>query len=299
MSVLVESFLANGGEAKFMESLDKTSLNDKNLLLFGGFVEEFATALEQKGINLDSLESQRNPKNPLYTFLLHPLNFNPYSNLSHFLYEVGCEEVIVALLANAFYNVYGGDFELESFVQSLDIGNLASECNLSEEELEQITRSLALQKSAILLGEDLSAHKRAQNIGRILALFCKAFPSIEMVFLESTPRDSIMLQRESIESLEELECYDGLVTYLQQKPLTEPILEVSKQFSQVGKIQEDSTIKVQFLESQKEMEAKLSHNADLKGMVGILWIPQTFDLKNDWGLNDIFCYKKVKVSKVA
>ncbi len=125
------------------------------------------------------------------------------------------------------------------------------------------------------------------------------FPSIEIIFLESTPKDSMMLQRQAIESLVQLECYDGLVAYLQQKPLVEPILEVSKQFSQVGKIQENGIIKVQFLESQKEMEAKLHHNVDLKGMVGILWIPQTFDLKNDWNLNDTFCYKKVKVSKVA
>lgn len=299
MSVLVESFLANGGGAKFIESLDKDALNGKSLLLFGGFVEEFASALKQKGINLDSLESQENPNNPFHIFLLHPLNFNPYHNLPHFLYEVGCEEVIVALLANTFYNVYGGDLELESFVQSLDIGNLASECNLSEEELEQIAQSLALQKSAILLGKDLSTHKRARNMGRILALFCKAFPSIEIVFLESAPKDSTIPQREVVESLEELESYDGLVTYVQQKSLVQPILEVSKQFIQVGKIQENSTIKVQFLESQKEMEAKLYHNADLKGMVGILWIPQTCDLKNDWDLSDEFCYKKVKVSKVA
>lgn len=299
MSILVESFLANGGEAKFIESLGKDTFKGKNLLLFGGFIEEFASVLKQKGIDLDSLESQKNPESPLYTFLLHPLNFNPYHNLPHFLYEVGCEEVIVALLASAFYNVYEGDSELKSFVQSLDIGNLASECNLSEEELEQIAQSLALQKSIILLGKDLSTHKRAQNIGRILALFCKMFPLIEIIFLESTPKDSMMLQREAIESLEELECYDGLVAYLQQKPLVEPILEVSKQFSQVGKIQENGIIKVQFLESQKEMEAKLHHNVDLKGMVGILWIPQTFDLKNDWNLNDTFCYKKVKVSKVA
>ncbi|MBD5165528.1 hypothetical protein [Helicobacter sp.] len=298
MSILVESFLANGGEAKFMESLENDILKGKNLLLFGGFVEEFASALKQKGINLSSLESQKNP-NPPYAFLLHPLNFNPYPNLSHFLYEVGCEEAIVALLANVFYNVYGGDSEVQGFVQSLDIGNLASECNLSEEELEQIARSLVLQTSVIVLGKDLSTHKRARNIGRILALFCKAFPSIEIVFLESTSKDSMIPQREAVESLEELECYDGLVAYLQQKPLTEPILEVSKQFSQVGKIQENSAIKVQFLESQKEMEAKLHHNADLKGMVGILWIPQAFDLKNDWDLNDTFCYKKVKVSKVA
>lgn len=301
MSALVESFLANGGKAHFMESLKPDALKEANLLLIGGFIRDFASVLSQKGIDLNALESKNDSKDSVdsvQAFLLHPLHFNPYPNLSHFLYEVGCEEAVVALLASIFYPICEENLELKTFVRSLDIGNLASECNLSEEELEKIAQSFAERKSVIIFGNDLNAHKRVGNIGKILALLSQAARQIEIVFLDSAPRNNIKSQAKPIESLEELESYDGLVAYLQLKSVAEPILEVSKQFCQVGKIQEDTMVKIQ-LESQKEMKAKLYNKSDLKGMVGILWIPQTFALSENWDLKGEFCYQKVKISKVA
>ncbi|WP_300955612.1 hypothetical protein, partial [Helicobacter rodentium] len=232
-------------------------------------------------------------------FLLHPLNFNPYPKILHFLYEVGCEEAIIALLVNALYDVFGGDLELKSFVKSLDVGYLASECNLAEEELEQIAQSFKAQKSLLVLGKDLNAHKRAHNIGKILALLSNALPQIEVVFLESLPKAKGDSAKAPIDALGELECYDGMVAYLQTKALKEPILEVSKQFSQVGKLQEETRVGVQLMDSQNIVEATLHQSAELKGMVGILWIPQTLNFQDFWDLNNEFCYKKVKISKVA
>ena len=92
MSALVESFLANDGKAHFIESLEKNTLKDKNILLLGGFVEEFACVLQQQGVDLKVLESQDDCEDSIQVFLLHPLNFNPYPKLLHFLYEVGCED---------------------------------------------------------------------------------------------------------------------------------------------------------------------------------------------------------------
>ncbi|WP_297810294.1 hypothetical protein [uncultured Helicobacter sp.] len=299
MSALIESFLANDGKAKFIESIEQNALKGKNILLLGGFIEEFARALKQQGVNFSSLESQNEFKDSIQVFLLHPLNLNSYPKILHFLYEVGSEEAIIALLVSAFYSVYGGDLELKTFVESLDVGNLASECNLSEEELEQIARSFKSQKSMIVVGKDLNTHKRVHNIGKILALLARAFSQIEIIFLESAPKEVTARKKMPIETLEGLECYNGLVAYLQNKPLEEPILEVSKQFSQVGKIQEEGKIEVQFLESQKTIQAKLHKNMELKGMVGILWIPLALDFKDFLDLNNGFCYKQVKISKVA
>lgn len=299
MSALVESFLANGGKAHFVESLEKNAFKDKNILLLGGFVEEFACVLQQQGVDLKVLKSQEDCKDSIQVFLLHPLNFNPYPKLLHFLYEVGCEEAIVALLASAFYGISNGDLELKAFVESLDVGYLSSECNLAEEELGRIAQSFQSQKSVLVLGRDLSTHKRARNIGKILALLSNALHKIEIVFLESAPQEIATHKKTSIEALDALECYDGLVAYLQTKALKEPILEVSKQFSQVGKIQEESKIEVQLIESDKTIQVKLHKNMQLKGMVGILWIPQTLNFQDFWDLKYEFCYKKVKISKVA
>lgn len=293
MNALVESFLTNGGKATFIESLGSDTLNDRNILLLGGFVEEFASVLQQKGIDLNTLESTKKQ-----AFLLHPVHFNPYPHLSHFLYEVGCEEVVVALLVDMFYPLCEESLELKTFVQSLDIGNLTSECNLSEEELEQIAKSFTTQKSVIVLGKDLSTHRRAHNIGNILALLSKSLKQVEIVFLDSMFQTIKETKAQQTIELEELECYDGLVAYLQRKTITEPILEVSKQFHQVSKIQEEIAVKVQFVQSQKEMKVKLYSKSGLKGLVGILWIPQIFNFK-DYGLSDGFCYQKVKISKVA
>ena len=295
MSALIQSFLENKGKAQCVESQD--ALKGKNLLLLGGFVETFASALGAQGIDFKNLESQGDKD--AQVFLLHPLNFNPYPKIQHFLYEVGCEEAVVALLANALYRVFGGDLELEEFVESLDIGYLASECNLSEEELEQIAQSFKARKSILVLGKDLNTHKRAHNIGKILALLSNALPQVEILFLESLPKHKEDSVKTPIEALEELECYDGMVAYLQTRALKEPILEVSRQFSQVGKIQEETKVGVQLIESQKTIEATLQKSAELKGMVGILWIPQTLNEQDFWDLNNEFCYKKVKISKVA
>ena len=76
-------------------------------------------------------------------------------------------------------------------------------------------------------------------------------------------------------------------------------MEVSKQFSQVGKLQEETRVGVQLMDSQNIVEAILHKSAELKGMVGILWIPQTLNFQDFWDLNNEFCYKKVKISKVA
>ena len=298
MSALIQSFLENKGKAQCVELLEKDALKGKNLLLLGGFVEAFASALGAQDIDFKNLESQEG-KDSTQAFLLHPLNFNPYPKIQHFLYEVGCEEAVIALLANALYRVFGEDLELKEFVESLDIGYLASECNLSEEELEQIAQSFKAQKSILVLGKDLNTHKRAHNIGRILALLSNALPQVEILFLESLPKRKEDSTKTPIEALEELECYDGMVAYLQTGVLKEPILEVSRQFSQVGKIQEETKVGVQFIESQKTIEATLQKSAELKGMVGILWIPQTLNEQDFWDLNNEFCYKKVKISKVA
>ncbi|TLD80600.1 hypothetical protein LS70_008990 [Helicobacter sp. MIT 11-5569] len=280
MSALVESFLGNGGKATFAESLDKNTLKDKNLLLLGGFVEDFAFTLQEKGIDLDSSKNQ--------VFLLHPLHFNP-CDFTQFVYEVGSEEAVIALLA------YGlsafGDEQLKEFAKTVDVGYLASECNFSEEELEEIVQSYTESGLTLLIGGDLATHKKASNIAKILALLTSTLQNLKIIFLESCAKVTSQ-ECAKIAPLEEVDSYDGLVVYVQENPKKEGLLEVSKQFCSVSKIQENSDVKVRFLESNQEVLANMQCNMEFRGMVGILWASRE-------KLQNGFCYQLVSLSKVA
>ncbi len=280
MSILVETFLQNGGNAKFFPC----AIEGKNILLFGGFIQDFVTKLKSVNIDLTSNNIHRQRE----VFLLHPLHFNPYPCITHFLYEVGCDESISALLAHA---LCPENLKDSKTLENLDVGHLSSECNLSEEELESIAHSFKQGRHAIIIGTDLNTHKKSKNIAKILAFLSH---SVEIVFLESTqdskPSKPID-KNEEIETLEEPENYDGLVVYLQKSTQGQMILESSKQFCTVGKMQENLPIHIRFLDSKREVDVLLKCNADIKGMVGILWIPRDFELQKD------FCYQLI--SKVA
>ena len=107
---------------------------------------------------------------------MHPIEDARLQNVvTQFVkYEVGSEEGVVALLAEAILR----DKELPSFVKNmlddLDIGNISAESNVGEEELEDILISLQRKaKISIVAGSDLYTHARAENIARLLALLEK------------------------------------------------------------------------------------------------------------------------------
>ncbi|MBX7490147.1 hypothetical protein [Helicobacter turcicus] len=275
MNMLMQTFLKNGGIACDLSVVKEA----QNVLLFGGFVEDFSKVLENEEFKIDSKQNS--------VFLLHPLHFNPYG-FTQFVYEVGVEEAIVALLA------YGlspfGSSLLQDFAKTLDVGYLASECNFSEEELEQIVQSYEKCGLTLLVGSDLATHKNVENIAKILALLSVALKNLKLVFLESEI-EKILLEHSAIQPLEELGNYDGLVVYVQENAKKNNVLEVSRQFCMVSKAQDGIEVKVK-LESHQEVLAKMQCNTELKGMVGILWTSREV-------LQNGFCYQLVSLSKVA
>lgn len=274
MNKLMETFLKNGGIAHNANG----EFANQSVVLLGGFVEDFKPALEQ--LEAQDLKDRE-------VFLLHPLRFNPYG-FKHFFYEVGAEEAVVALLAyglSAFKNP-----PLKDFTKTLDVGYLSSECNFAEEELEEIIQSYQKNGLLIFVGKDLQIHKEGENIARILAMLSH-LERVKIVFLESYCT-KLPLNMEAMKPLSALESYDGLVVYLQEDSKRCGILEASKQFCLVSKMQENAEIKVRFEDSKREIRAKLQCNTALKGMVGILWIPREMQY-------DGFCYKLVEITKVA
>ncbi|WP_299547189.1 hypothetical protein [uncultured Helicobacter sp.] len=276
MNILVQTFLKNGGIACEMNLLK----SEKNILLFGGFVEDFKK-------NLENMESKFH-----HIFLLNPLHFNPYG-FTQFAYEVGAEEAVTALLAyglSTFSNEKIKDKALQEFVKTLDVGYLASECNFAEEELEIIAQNYKKSGLTLLVGADLATHKKAENLAKILALLSKTLKDLKIVFLDSKI-NAIPLEHKAIMPLEDLKSYDGLVVYVQEDARKEGVLEVSNQFCMVSKMQDNTKVKIQ-LESYQEIVVKMQCNMEIKGMVGILWTTRKV-LQKD------FCYQLVSLSKVA
>ena len=107
---------------------------------------------------------------------MHPMEDSELKNIvTQFIkYEAGSEEGVVALLADTLLKECELPQNIRDILDELDIGNLSAECNVGEEELEALEKSL-LKKSrfSLVVGADLYAHPRAENIAKLLALLEK------------------------------------------------------------------------------------------------------------------------------
>ncbi|HIP61672.1 MAG TPA: 2Fe-2S iron-sulfur cluster binding domain-containing protein [Sulfurovum sp.] len=89
-------------------------------------------------------------------------------------YEVQSEEGVVALLADELLRDIGLPRTIRDIFDDLDIGNLSAESNVGEEELEELSLALKRKKKiSLIVGSDLYAHPRAENIAKMLAILEK------------------------------------------------------------------------------------------------------------------------------
>ena len=104
---------------------------------------------------------------------MHPIEDVEMKNIvTQFIkYEAGSEEGVVALLADTLLKDIELPENIRAVLNDLDIGNLSAESNIGEEELEALRKSL-LKKSgfSLVVGSDVYAHPRAENIAKIVAL---------------------------------------------------------------------------------------------------------------------------------
>jgi len=105
---------------------------------------------------------------------LHPIEDTEIKNIAtQFIkYEAGGEEGVAALLAEALLKEVELPSSIRDFLDDLDIGNLSAECNVGEEELAALKQSLNKKSGfSLVVGADLYAHPRAEQIAKIIALF--------------------------------------------------------------------------------------------------------------------------------
>ena len=89
-------------------------------------------------------------------------------------YEAGSEEGVMALLANELLKGIDIDEQTRAFLDNLDLGYLEAESNVGDEEFVAMHKSFArAQNKVLVLGSDLFAHDRAQNIAKLGAIIEK------------------------------------------------------------------------------------------------------------------------------
>ena len=89
-------------------------------------------------------------------------------------YEVGTEEGVMALLANAILKDADLSDDEKIFFDDLDLGYVEAESNIGEEELIQMMKSFSrATKKVLIIGNDLMAHNKAKNIAKLSALIEK------------------------------------------------------------------------------------------------------------------------------
>jgi len=112
-------------------------------------------------------------KNKAKYYYCHPIEDSALKGIltTHIKYEVGSEEGVIALIAKAILQDKELPKGIKDFLDGLDDGYLSAESNVGEEEIEKLQKELYRKKSlSFIVGNDLYAHSRAENIAKILGM---------------------------------------------------------------------------------------------------------------------------------
>lgn len=157
---------------EFMESFASaanTSLYNANLddIKKSDYVISVGSSISSDNPMIRFSLAQAVNHNKAYVASIHPVEESGIANLvSLFIKnEVGSEEAALAMIADTFVEDKSSQQE---FFDSLDIGYLCGESNISEEELDALKQALIRKKNPLLvIGEDVINHPRSNNIALI------------------------------------------------------------------------------------------------------------------------------------
>lgn len=176
-------------------------------------------------------------------------------------YEVGSEEGVLALLLKSC--AVKKDDKFDDFIDGLDIGYISAECNISEEEAEELSLHVKGKKTCLIVCKDLEFHQRADNIAKLLSMI-EYYCEFEIVYeeLDSTIKGDGLVVADEIE---ELSSFDGAVVYFWGDK--ESLLG-SAQFALSNKIKDKEMVLVKIKDD--EFKRKFELQDDLKGTIGLL-----------------------------
>ena len=196
-------------------------------------------------------------------------------------YEPGSEEGVIALLANYLLADTNLAEDKRLFLNDLDLGYLEAESNTGEEEFEDMIQLFENSKSkTLIIGDDVMAHDRAENIAKICALIENNSEFSLLVVpdeREALSLSSISNSDTEIQRVEELPEFNGTVIYnMNALEDSDSSLRGSMQFSRAAKISDGDFISISFGGQTINREFKIEN--ELKGTIAL---NPTFDISVD------------------
>jgi len=146
-------------------------------------------------------------------------------------YEAGSEEGVMALLANEFLKDVELDEDEKEFFDNMDLGYLSAESNIGEEELTLMSKSFSRAENRVLvIGSDVFAHQRSQNIARLAAIIEKqtSFSLLVVPTEVNTAGVSLICDLDKDDNLENVVGYNAkgnfIISSLEDSDLAVPAL---------------------------------------------------------------------------
>ena len=211
-----------------------------------------------------------------YITYMHPIEEESLRTIvNEFIrYEVGSEEGLLAMLAEQIVSQEGKKL-FADFFESLDMGYIAAESSVGEEEIEALYEKIQAAKQAMLIiGSDVINHEQSNNIMKIASLIAQYSP-MKVVTLSDTIKDGsahLVTDQSNLKEIEEISdlgAYNGSVVYRCNHKLTQEgsdfFLVGSKQFAVAAKIQDSAMVR--FMMDNTEYERRFKVDDQLKGTI--------------------------------
>lgn len=164
----LEAFASTSGNMLYSGTTDKI-VESEYVMIFGTRIASDVPGLKFK-------VNQSSKKHKSQVIYMHPLEDSSIQNIvtQHLKYEVGSEDAVIALVAQALLKDSEIPESIKSYLDDLDDGYISAESNIGEEEISLMVKKMAKKKRfSFIAGADLYAHPNALNIAKILGLIEK------------------------------------------------------------------------------------------------------------------------------
>ncbi len=169
-------------EAKGYQDFLKAYSSSSGYHVFKGDIETLAASdvvislgvwfQDESTVSVPAIRKVLEDNKPKFVYM-HPIeDAKIQTSITQFIkYEVGSEEGVAALLADALLQDKTLPEEIEEILDDLDIGYLSAESNVGEEELESMLRLIEAETTlSLVIGNDLYIHPKAGQIAKLIGL---------------------------------------------------------------------------------------------------------------------------------
>jgi len=244
--------------------------NDNNDIFTGKIDSDFVLVMGIMPSKDEALlDVLKNSKNIIYLSVVEDIDITNMVKIQS-RYEAGSEEGVLAILAKELFSNQNISKEVKYFFENLDDGYISAECNVGEEELEEINKLYKISKNpTLVLGYDFYNHHRGKNIAKIIDLFVQ-FGNFKIYMPETETKIKTIDSNYALEDVSELDSFDGSVVYAYptKNQDEQEFLFGSPQFKMAAKIEDKDDIYV--ITENTEYQRKFILDKELKGTVALL-----------------------------